>query len=91
MMTAVWMHLDDAERTRAMPVVASLMRPGGVLTMSLRHGPVPSGRRMFDVSGEETIQLAAPQGLACVVHTRDVSILPGKSDVNWTWLAFRRA
>jgi hypothetical protein len=59
--------------------------------MSARHGPVPSGRRMFDVSGEETIRLASQEGLACTVRTRDVSILPGKSDVNWTWLGFRKA
>lgn len=41
MMSAVWMHLDRVERQRAMPVVASLLKPGALLVMNLRHGPVP--------------------------------------------------
>lgn len=51
MLSAVWMHLDEAERRTAMPRVASLLAPGGVMVLSLRHGPVPAGRRMFAVSG----------------------------------------
>ena len=58
MLTAVWMHLDEEERRAAMPAVASLVRPGGTALMSLRHGPVPRGRRMFDVTAEETVRLA---------------------------------
>ena len=57
MMTAVLMHLDEPQRRRAMPRVASLVRPGGAMIMSLRHGLVPRGRRMFAVSAEETIGL----------------------------------
>ena len=63
MLTAVWMHLDTSERARGMPILASLVRHGGTLIMSLRHGPVPAGRWMFDVSGEETIHLAQQERL----------------------------
>ena len=49
MLTAVWMHMDREQRDRAMPTVAGLLRPGGVMTLTLRHGPVPIGRRMFGV------------------------------------------
>jgi len=87
--TAVWMHLDAAQRAQAMPAVASLVAPGGVLILSLRHGPVPAGRRMFDVSAEETIALAAREGLACVVNTVTGSV-QAQPDVTWTRLAFRR-
>ncbi|MCH3719072.1 hypothetical protein LZB68_08320, partial [Campylobacter lari] len=59
MLTAVWMHLDADERARGMAALAALLAPGGQILMSLRHGPVPSGRRMFDVSADETIALAA--------------------------------
>ena len=87
-LTAVWMHLNEIQRTRAMPVVCSLLRPGGVMTLSLRHGPIPPGRRMFDVPGEETIQHAAQEGLACIVHTeRQARFSTG---VTWTWLGFRK-
>ena len=34
--------------------VAGLLRPGGLMTLLLRHGPVPQGRRMFEVSAAET-------------------------------------
>src|SRR5262245_10514993 len=68
MLTAVWMHLDEAQRRRAMPHLAALAKPGGAIAMMMRHGPVPQGRRMFEVSAEETIGLAAPFGLHPVVN-----------------------
>ncbi len=67
MLSAVWMHLDELQRRKAMPNVAVLVRNGGVMIMSLRHGPVPPGRRMFEVSAEETIALAQPLGLRCTL------------------------
>jgi SAM-dependent methyltransferase len=45
MLTAVWMHLDATERVRAMPTVAGLLRTGGLMALTQRHGPVPAGRR----------------------------------------------
>src|SRR6266478_3857766 len=89
MLTAVWMHLDEQQRRRAMPNVAALVRQGGVMIMTLRHGPVPPGRRMFEVSAEETIGLAQPLGLRCVLDRQaESSRQPG---VTWTRLAFRKA
>ena len=63
LLSAVWMHLDEEQRQRAMPRVASLLLSAGVMVLSLRHGPVPPARRMFDVSADETIQLAFMEGL----------------------------
>src|SRR5947209_14764164 len=90
MLTAVWMHLDAPQRRQAMPNVAALVRDGGVMIMTLRHGPVPPGRRMFEVSAEETAALAQPLGLRCVLNRQAESSLrqPG---VTWTRLAFRKA
>ena len=89
MLTAVWMHLDALQRRRAIPNVAALVRNGGVVMMSLRHGPVPPGRRMFEVSGEETIALAQPLELCCILRQEAEPSLrqPG---VTWTWLAFQK-
>ena len=58
MLTAVWMHLDVEQRQVAMANLARLVHPSGRIIMSLRHGTVPPGRRMFDVSFEETDELA---------------------------------
>lgn len=92
MLSAVWMHLDEAERARAMPNVAALTRDGALVTLSLRHGPVPPGRRMFEVSGEETIALAKASGLACVLNVARPSIQEHNrsAGVVWTRLAFRK-
>jgi SAM-dependent methyltransferase len=89
MLTAVWMHLDELQRRQAMPNIAALVRNGGVMIMSLRHGPVPPGRRMFEVSAEETIALAQPLGLRCALNQAAEPSLrqPG---VSWTRLAFRK-
>lgn len=92
MLTAVWMHLDEHQRRHAMPRVASLMRDGGVMIMSLRHGPVPPGRRMFVVSGDETIRLARAEGLHLLLNVRAESVQTRNrwAGVTWTRLAFAR-
>ena len=91
MLTAVWMHLDEEQRERAMPKVASLARAGGTAVFSLRHGPVPPGRRMFDVSAAETIGLAEAEGLDLALRLDDGADSLGRSGVRWTRLAFSKA
>jgi SAM-dependent methyltransferase len=90
MMTAVWMHLDDGQRRRAMPKVATLMRPGGFALMTLRHGPVPPGRRMFAVTADETVGLARQAGLDVVSNTHAAEGIQKRPSVSWTRLAFAR-
>jgi SAM-dependent methyltransferase len=85
MLTAVWMHLDEHERRVAMPVVASLLAPGGILIMALRHGPVATERIMFAVSAEETVTLAESQGLRCVLNVRAESKLAANREASVTW------
>jgi SAM-dependent methyltransferase len=89
MLSAVWMHLDELPRRQAMPNVVALVRNGGVVILSLRHGPVPPGRRMFEVSAEETIALAQPLGLRCTLNQEAEPSLR-KPGVSWTRLAFRK-
>lgn len=90
MLTAVWMHLDEAQRRRAMPNVASLVEAGGVMIVSLRYGPVPAGRRMFAVSVEETIGLAEIEGLVVTLSRSHQDRLLKRPGVSWTRLAFAR-
>lgn len=93
LLSAVWMHLDALERHGGMLTLASLLSHAGTLVMSLRHGPVPAGRRMFDVSGEETITIARQYGLRPVLNVRCDSIQAANQavGVTWTRLAFRRS
>nr|WP_296652427.1 class I SAM-dependent methyltransferase [Paraburkholderia sp.] len=90
MLSGVWMHLDEHERRRAMPNISALLCEGAMLVMSLRHGPVPEGRRMFDVSAIETIQLAKAHGLLTVLNVQTESFQSGnrRMGVTWSRLAF---
>ena len=92
LMHAVWMHLTEAERLTGMAHIASLMENGARLFMSLRHGKVPQGRRMFDVTGEETIALAAKHGLTALFHERAPSIQAENraAGIEWTKLVFEK-
>ncbi|MFC0600702.1 class I SAM-dependent methyltransferase [Streptomyces palmae] len=89
LLTAVWMHLDHAERESAMERIAGLLASGGRLVLSLRHGPVPAGRRMFPVSARETIELAGRHGLRPVHHSEREDPL-GRGGVRWSYLGLRR-
>lgn len=92
LMTAVWMHLDPAERAAGMPVLARLLSPGGRLILTLRHGPVPPGRRMFAVTAEETSALARAEGLRKLREFTEAAALPRNraAGITWTRLAFER-
>ena len=89
LLTAVWMHLSLPEREAAMATVAELLAEGGLVSMSLRHGPIPVGRRMFEVSAKETIELGARCGLSCLQRTEQDDA-QGRADVCWTFVVFRK-
>ena len=87
------MHLDGAQRRQAMPTLASLLRPGGVMIMKIRHGPVPPGRRMFEIPADETIRLAEMHDLQPVLNLHTESSQAGNrvAGITWTTLAFVKA
>ena len=89
LLTAVWMHLDAGQQREAMRTLAGLVAPGGRISMTLRHGPVPEGRRMFDVSGDEVVALAKAVALT-EVHQAARQDMLLRSDVNWTFLVLER-
>ncbi len=91
MLSAVWMHLDRDRREQAMPTVADLLRPGGVMLLSLRHGPPPGRRHVFQVSADETIRLAQAAGLTVALRLEDQADPFGRAEVTWSRLALVRA
>lgn len=92
MISAVWMHLDENARQRAMLHISSIMAPGARLFMTLRHGPVPEGRIMFDVSAKEALDLAAENGLEPLLNTHGNSVQAQNKarGVTWDRLAFEK-
>jgi SAM-dependent methyltransferase len=89
LLTAVWMHLDEEERQVGMASVSDLLKPGGRASMSLRHGPVPEGRRMFEVSVAETTMLAERFGLRAI-HTAERDDVLGRKNVRWSFVVFEK-
>jgi len=83
LLTAVWMHLEKQERKTAMKVISELLRLRGKIIMTLRHGPVPDGRQMFDVSAQETVELAGQSGLQ-VRHVSERQDMFSRNDVSWS-------
>jgi len=92
MVTAVWMHLDEAQRRRGMDTISDLLDDGGLVIMSLRHGPIPTGRRMFDVSAAGTIRLAEAHHLQLLLNVCSDSAQQANRNmgVTWTRIAFRK-
>lgn len=89
LLTAVWMHLDEQERRDSMASLTELLKPRGRVSMSLRHGPVPAGRRMFDVSAMETKSLAGAFGLKSIFDTDREDML-GRADVRWSFVVLEK-
>src|ERR1044071_3625843 len=46
MLSAVWQLVAPSQRDRAFRKIAALVRSGGLLAITLRHGPSPSGSEM---------------------------------------------
>jgi 2-polyprenyl-3-methyl-5-hydroxy-6-metoxy-1,4-benzoquinol methylase len=92
LLSAVWNHLAPSERAEAIPRLAALLATGGLLVISVRHGPPPPNRHMFEVPVDETVASANAQGLAPVarVETPSTQELNRQAGVTWSWLAFRR-
>jgi SAM-dependent methyltransferase len=89
LLSAVWMHLDAAERRQATSRVVTLVALNGLVSLSLRHGPVPAGRRMFAVSAAETIDVATRAGLV-LLHQDERPDRLGRDGVSWSYLTFRK-
>jgi len=88
LLSGVWQHLPPADRPRAFRKLVTLMKSGGLLAITLRHGPAEPERCMHDTSPEEIERLARAHGLE-VVHTSSAPDVMGRAGVRWTRLALR--
>lgn len=88
----VWAHLTEPERARSFVRLASLLADGGVLAISLRHGPAAPGRITHPVTAAETVALAQAVYLSVVVCEETGSLQPSNiaAGVTWTRMAFGR-
>ena len=92
---AVWMHLDEIERSLSLKSVASLLRPKGKIVLSFRFGPIPEGRRMFEVDVEAFCEEAQDFGFEEVEIKASLSSASrpdslGRTDVSWTKVCLQK-
>lgn len=90
LLTAVWMHLLPEERLPAMQHCVSLLARNGIMSMSLRHGPVPAERHMFDIPDKETIEIAGKCGLQLLYHKVYKNDTLGRENIFWSYAVFRK-
>ena len=88
LMNAVLMHLDEPDRERALTNIAPLVAAGGLLAMSLRHGPVPAKRQMFEVFGAEIRSICEPMGFETIFDAD----MPSREQtgISWTRMVLRK-
>lgn len=89
-LSAVWQHVLPSDRARAFRKLITLLRPGGVLVLTLRSGPAPSDRPMHPTSSGEIEALARSHGLE-VMKVQPSEDLQGRAHISWTIVALRMA
>jgi SAM-dependent methyltransferase len=89
LVSAVWMHVLPAERERAFEILVSLLRPGGLLALTLRLGEPDTERGMSAVTADELLALGAAYGLE-LVHNGVSADALGRPEVAWGEVALRK-
>jgi SAM-dependent methyltransferase len=86
LLSAVWMHIPTTDRARSIGKLANLLKPGGKLVISLRHGQTDEERKerkMHDVCADELKQLAKDVGLFTLLETPKEEDKLGRNHVSW--------
>ncbi|WP_417417464.1 class I SAM-dependent methyltransferase [Hoeflea sp.] len=85
-------HLEPDAQAAALRRLATLLKPGGLLIASLRHGVGPSNRRAWPIDVEALVAMARASGMALIRRIDKGSVQPENRDagITWTWLALRR-
>ncbi|MEL0658668.1 class I SAM-dependent methyltransferase [Psychromonas arctica] len=83
LLSAVWMHIPDAQRARSLRKLANLLKPGGLLVISLRHGESGDERNMYEVSSDALVQMSTKLGLSLLLVTDKKPDVIGREDVSW--------
>lgn len=83
LLSAVWMHIPESQRSRSLRKLANLLKPGGKLVISLRHGKSGDERNMFEVCSDQLIQLGKTVGLFALLVTDITADVIGRAEVTW--------
>lgn len=88
LLSAVWMHMPQAQRKRAFRKLINLLTADGTLAITLRQGSEIQERGIHEVTAEELESLAHDHG-AAMVYRDECRDRLGREDVDWTRIAIR--
>lgn len=88
LLSAVWQHIAPNDRERAFRKMTALLKPGGLLLMTLRQGPAPQNRPMHPVTLAEVEALARAFGLE-VFKVADQHDELSRAEVRWISVLLR--
>lgn len=86
-LSAVWQHVARPDRSRAFRKLVALLRSGGLLALTLRHGP-DDGRGGHPVSLAEVEALARDHGMQ-MLRAVGAADRQGRPDISWTSVVLR--
>ncbi|PKG96929.1 class I SAM-dependent methyltransferase [Paraglaciecola sp. MB-3u-78] len=92
LLSAVWMHIPPSDRARSIRKLANLLKPGGKLVISLRHGQNQeefTQRKMHLVCADELKRLATDVGLFTKLETPKEADKLGRNHVSWQTLVLQ--
>lgn len=92
LLSAVWMHIPPSDRARSIRKLANLLKPGGKLVISLRHGQTDEEceqRKMHHICAEELKRLATDVGLFTKLETPKEEDKLGRNHVSWQTLVLQ--
>lgn len=90
LVSAVWQHIADSARCRAFRVLSELLKPGGRLVITLRHGknfPENEDRGFLPVCGDSLVKYADERALVTEIRVMVPDV--GRQDIEWETLVFR--
>lgn len=86
LLSAVWMHIPSSHRPQAFRVLCDLLRPGGVVAITLRQGPIVRERGIGLALVNEVVTLARANGIV-MKHVERTYDQLDREEVSWVQVA----
>jgi SAM-dependent methyltransferase len=92
LLSGVWHHLTSRQRQTSMENVRLITATDALLIISIRQGLNAPARPGYELSSDETINLAEVNGfkLVLIQERKSVQSQNLAAGVTWTWLAFKK-
>ena len=88
LLSAVWMYVAPSDRARAFRKLMTILKPGGLLAITLRQGPDDAARGFHPVSADEIRMLVRNHG-AFIEHETVEDDALGRREIRWRNIAVR--